>query len=38
VEEFYAPEIAAAARDWVTPLREAFPDVRMEQGLGKVVM
>lgn len=30
VDEFYAPEIAAAARGWVAPFREAFPDVRME--------
>jgi predicted ester cyclase len=30
VDEFYAPELAAAARAWVTPFREAFPDVRME--------
>ena len=30
VEELYAPEIAGAARDWVAPFREAFPDVRMD--------
>jgi predicted ester cyclase len=30
VDEFYAPELAAAARAWVAPFREAFPDVRME--------
>jgi predicted ester cyclase len=30
VDELYAPEIAAAARAWVAPFREAFPDVRME--------
>jgi predicted ester cyclase len=30
VEELYAPEVAAAARDWVAPFRTAFPDVRME--------
>lgn len=30
VERLYAPDIAAAARDWVAPFREAFPDVRME--------
>ena len=30
VEALYAPEIAAAARDWVTPFRAAFPDVRMD--------
>ena len=29
-ERFYAPEVAAAARAWVAPFREAFPDVRME--------
>ncbi len=30
VGELYAPEIAAAARDWVAPFRRAFPDVRMD--------
>ncbi|WP_448620636.1 ester cyclase [Geodermatophilus sp. URMC 65] len=30
VEELYASEIATAAREWVTPFRAAFPDVRME--------
>ena len=30
VDELYAPEIAAAAREWVAPFRTAFPDVRME--------
>ncbi|MGR7026182.1 ester cyclase [Geodermatophilus sp. URMC 62] len=30
VEELYAPDIAAAAREWVAPFRTAFPDVRME--------
>jgi hypothetical protein len=29
VDELYAPEIAAAARAWVAPFLEAFPDVRM---------
>ena len=29
VDELYAPEIATAAREWVAPFREAFPDVRM---------
>ncbi len=29
VDELYAPEIAAAAKDWVAPFRAAFPDVRM---------
>jgi predicted ester cyclase len=30
VDELYAPEIAAAAREWVAPFRAAFPDVRMD--------
>ena len=30
INDLYAPEIAAAARDWVTPFRDAFPDVRMD--------
>lgn len=30
VEQLYAPDIAAAARDRVPPFREAFPDVRLE--------
>jgi predicted ester cyclase len=30
VDELYAPEIAQAAKDWVTPFRTAFPDVQME--------
>lgn len=30
VDELYAPEIAAAARNWVGPFRTAFPDVRMD--------
>jgi predicted ester cyclase len=30
VDELYAPQIASAAKDWVTPFRAAFPDVRME--------
>jgi predicted ester cyclase len=30
VEQLYAPDIAAAARGWVAPFREAFLDVRME--------
>ncbi len=29
VDRLFAPEIAAAARDWVAPFRVAFPDVRM---------
>ena len=42
IDRFYAPEIAAAAREWVAPFREAFPDVRMETvalvGEGDVVV
>jgi predicted ester cyclase len=30
VDALYAPEIARAAKEWVAPFREAFPDVRME--------
>jgi predicted ester cyclase len=30
IGDLYAPEIAAAARDWVTPFRAAVPDVRMD--------
>ena len=30
VDELYAPKIAEAARAWVAPFRQAFPDVRME--------
>ncbi len=30
VDRYYASEIAAAARAWVAPFREAFPDVHME--------
>ena len=30
VDDLYAPEIAAAARNWVAPFRRAFPDVRMD--------
>lgn len=30
VDRYYAAEIAAAARAWVAPFREAFPDVRMD--------
>jgi predicted ester cyclase len=30
VDQLYAPEIAAAARQWVAPFRTAFPDVRMD--------
>jgi predicted ester cyclase len=30
VDRYYAPGIAAAARAWVAPFREAFPDVHMD--------
>ena|SRR5215210_1341899 len=30
LDELYAPELAAAARDWIEPFRASFPDVRME--------
>ena len=30
IDDLFAPEITAAARDWVTPFRAAFPDVRMD--------
>jgi predicted ester cyclase len=30
IDEIYAPEMAAAARNWIEPFRVAFPDVRME--------
>ena len=30
VDQLYAPEIAQAVKDWVTPFRAAFPDVRMD--------
>jgi predicted ester cyclase len=29
VEELFAPEIAAAAKEWVVPFRAAFPNVHM---------
>lgn len=29
VEQVYAAEVAAAARRWITPFRNAFPDVHM---------
>lgn len=42
VHQLYAPEIAVAARAWVEPFREAFPDVRMDTvalvGEGDVVV
>lgn len=30
LDELYTPEMAAAAREWITPFRTAFPDVHME--------
>ena len=30
IDELYAPELAGAARRWITPFRASFPDVRME--------
>jgi steroid delta-isomerase-like uncharacterized protein len=30
IDELYAPRMAPAARRWITPFRESFPDVRME--------
>jgi predicted ester cyclase len=30
VDELYAPQLAPAARKWITPFRAAFPDVHME--------
>jgi len=30
IEELYSPEMAAAARRWIAPFRESFPDVEME--------
>ena len=30
VDELYAPELAPAARRWITPFRVGFPDVQME--------
>jgi predicted ester cyclase len=30
IDEFYAPELAPAARRWITPFRASFPDVHME--------
>src|SRR5689334_9656904 len=29
LDELYAPSLAAAARRWITPFRDAFPDVTM---------
>jgi predicted ester cyclase len=30
IDELYTPQMAAGARGWIAPFREAFPDVRME--------
>lgn len=30
IDDLYAPALAAAARRWIAPFREAFPDVHME--------
>ena len=30
LDELYAPELAGAARRWITPFRASFPDVHME--------
>jgi catechol 2,3-dioxygenase-like lactoylglutathione lyase family enzyme/predicted ester cyclase len=30
VDELYTPELAPAARRWIAPFRESFPDVRMD--------
>jgi predicted ester cyclase len=30
INELYAPSMAAAARRWIAPFRESFPDVHME--------
>jgi predicted ester cyclase len=30
VDELYAPDLAPAAKRWIEPFRESFPDVRME--------
>jgi predicted ester cyclase len=30
IDELYTPELAPAARRWITPFRTAFPDVDME--------
>jgi predicted ester cyclase len=30
IDDLYAPDVAAAARKWITPFRRSFPDVRME--------
>jgi predicted ester cyclase len=30
IDELYAPELAEAAKRWITPFRASFPDVQME--------
>ncbi len=30
IDELYAPQLASAARRWITPFRASFPDVHME--------
>ena len=30
IDDLYAPELAGAARRWITPFRTSFPDVHME--------
>jgi len=30
VDELYTPDMAPAARRWIAPFRESFPDVQME--------
>jgi predicted ester cyclase len=30
IDELYAPELAGAAKRWITPFRASFPDVHME--------
>jgi steroid delta-isomerase-like uncharacterized protein len=30
VDELYAPNLAAAAKRWITPFRSAFPDLHMQ--------
>jgi predicted ester cyclase len=30
IDELYAPELAPAAKRWIAPFRDSFPDVHME--------
>jgi predicted ester cyclase len=30
IDEIYTPQMAPAARRWITPFRTSFPDVRMD--------